>query len=85
MSTAHLFFPKKQHLPPRASKKVDFSHDGRMALVTGRCPYCDTDDVEGCFFGGSDDRDGGFLDCPHCHIAISWIDNPFEAEQVEYP
>ena len=68
-------------------KKKQFTEDQKAALAIGLCPYCDTDDTDtqGFFiFGGSDDREGGLLDCAHCKIRIAWIDNPYEAEEQRY-
>jgi hypothetical protein len=85
-SRQEVFFPVFPDTPTGQVKKVDYSHSARMALSIGRCPYCDTDETEaeGFFFGGSDDREGGFLDCEFCGVRIAWIDNPFEAEVQWY-
>lgn len=78
------FFPVFPDHPTGQEIEKFYSHDQRVALVEGKCPYCDTDDIEGFLFGGSDDREGGLLDCPHCKVAIAWIDNPFEATEKRY-
>lgn len=85
-STREVFFPDFPYHPTHKPKKRDYSEDQKRALENGRCPICDTDDneVEGFMFGGSDNRNGGFLDCYHCKIRVAWIDNPFEAEEQRY-
>lgn len=84
--TPEVFSPVFPYSPTGTVKKKQFTEDQKIALQMGQCPYCDTDDtdVEGFIFGGSDDREGGFLDCGHCKVRIAWIDNPYEAEEQNY-
>jgi hypothetical protein len=77
------FLPENYGPPTVELKNKHFSHDARISLSKGLCPYCDTDEVNGMLFGDSDGREGGFLDCRFCGVSISWIDSPFEASEVE--
>ena len=83
-STGQRVFPEKQHTPPGILEHKHFSFHGRTALAAGRCPYCDTDEVEGMLFSHEEHRMGGFLDCRFCGVSIAWLNNPFEASQAEY-
>lgn len=70
--------------PPWEIKEKEFGELARLQLWQGLCPYCDTNEVEGFNFGGSDEREGGFLECQYCKVRISWIDNPYEASEQWY-
>lgn len=83
-STAQSILQKMMDPPTGETRNVHFGEVAQLVLNMGRCPYCDTDEIEGFQFGGSDNREGGFLDCPYCKVRIAWIDSPFEAEEQWY-
>lgn len=70
--------------PPWEVREKEFGEQAQLQLWEGQCPYCNTNDIEGFNFGGSDDREGGFIECHHCKVRISWIDNPYEASEQWY-
>lgn len=64
-------------------KQVWMSHDGREALYSDLCPFCDTDLEYGHRFQQEDGRMGGLMTCPGCQLEIAWIDCPFECTVEE--